>query len=169
MCGSDLRIALGDFLKNKLRLGPIFLADMGELSVKRVAAAPNAKITGEVIAVFSTVEVRDAVRRAAKELAGSTDSGIRLEIPYFLQPSLKALESVSFNLKQKNPKIKRSIKYDDDAMDLVLDFNSDPEGGGYWRRVTADQAKKMKAKMPGAGGKAKGLSDQELDDLIQTS
>ena len=102
-------------------------------------------------------------------MSGSTDAGIRLEIPYFLQPSLKALESVSFNLKQKNGKIKRSIKFDDDVQDLVLDFNNDPDNNGVWRRVTADQAKKMKAKLPGTGGRAKGITDQELDDLVSAS
>ena len=84
--GADVRTDLRDFLKTKPRLGPIFLSDMGELSVKRVPAAPTAKITREVITIFSTVEIRDAVRRAAKELAGLSDAGIRLEIPYFLQP-----------------------------------------------------------------------------------
>ena len=122
-----------------------------------------------MIAVFSTVEIRDAVRRAAKELAGCRDAGIRLEIPYYLQPSLKALESVSYNLKSKNDKIRRSIKFDDVKMDLVLDFNVDPEGSGAWRRITADQAKKMKSKINRTAGQAHEMTDQELDDMMETS
>ena len=63
-----------------------------------------------MIAVFSTVEVRNVVRRAAKELGGDPNAGIRLEILVALKPSLKALESLSYSLKAKNPGIKRSKK-----------------------------------------------------------
>ena len=135
-----MRGALGVFLRDRLKLSQHFLADMGELSMKKVASSSDSKIQGEIIAVFSTIEVRDAVKRAAKELAGQTDAGVRLEIPYSLQPSLKALEAVSYHLKQKNPGMRRNIKFDDQQMDLVLDFNTNPEDGGSWKKVTAIQA-----------------------------
>ena len=93
---------------------------------------------------------------------------MRLEIPYNLQPSLKALEAVSYNMKQKNSRIRRSIKFDDQAMDLVLDFNVDPDGDGAWRRVTAEQAKKMKAKIQAKGGRAATITDDELDGLMDS-
>ena len=141
---------------------------MGEIGVKKVAAGPGSKKSGEVSVVFATVEVRDAVRRAARELAGDPGTGMRLEIPYNLQPSLKALEAVSFNMKQKNSKIRRSIKFDDQAMDLVLDFNVDPDGDGAWRQVTAEQAKKMRAKIQAKGGRAAADTDDELDGLMDS-
>ena len=127
--GPDIKKGLGDFLRNRLRLGADFLADMGEVSVKKVASGPRSKKVGEIIAIFSSTDVRDVVRGAARELAGHDDAGIRLEIPSFLQPSLKALEAVSYNLKKKNPDIKRNIKFDDGEMDLVLDFCLSPELG----------------------------------------
>ena len=100
----------------------------------------GSKIEHKVTVLFSSVQVRDAVRRGAKELAGDRDAGVRLEIPYSMQSSLKALESVSYHLKQKHPKIRRNIKFDDDEMSLVLDFNTDPDGSGTWRQVGAAQA-----------------------------
>ena len=163
--GDDIRKALGDFIKSRLLLTPQFLADMGNISVKKVAEGPGSKIVGEVIAVFSTVEIRDAVRRAARELGGSSDAGIRLEIPQSMKPSLKALEAVSFNLKKKHPKIKRSIKFEDGDMDLILDFNTDPDANGPWRHVTAAQAKIMKSKMP-SGGRTEGVTDTELELMM---
>ena len=99
VAGSDLKKALGAFLKTRLKLDNSFLMDMGDVSVKKMAAGPRSKISGEVIAVFSTVAIRDTVRSMARELAGDPDAGVRLEIPYSLQPNLKALESVSYNLK----------------------------------------------------------------------
>ena len=66
-----------------------------------------------------------------------------MEIPYSLQPSLKALEALSYNLKQKNQKMKRNIRFDDMAKDLALDFNTDPETSS-WRRVSGAQALQVK-------------------------
>ena len=100
----------------------------------------TAKVQDEVVAVFSCSEVRDTIRRLARELAGNPSAGIRLEVPRFLQPSLKALEAVSFNLKKKNPSMRRNVKFDDDAMDLALDFNLDPEGSGVWRKIRPAEA-----------------------------
>ena len=137
---------------------------MGEVSIKRVAEAPGSKICDEIIAVFATLEIRDSVKRAAKEFAGEAGLGICLEIPNSLQNSLKALELVSFNLKKKHQKIKRSIKFDDANMDLVLDFNTDPENNP-WRRITADQAKKMKQQL---GDRTREVSDDELKTLLDS-
>ena len=78
VAGSDIRQALGEFMKSRLRLTTQFLADMGNVSVKKVVSGPGTKISGEVVAVFSIVEIRDMVRRAAKELGGLTDAGIHL-------------------------------------------------------------------------------------------
>ena len=161
--GPDLKTALGEFLRTRLRLDASFLADMGEVGIKKIASGPASKITGEITVLFSTVEVRDAVKRSAKELAGDDQAGVRLEIPYNLQTSLKALESISYNLKQKNKKMRRNIKFDDQEQDLVLDFNPDPEGGAAWKRVTAQQAKKMKTKR---SGQTEAVTDSELNDMI---
>ena len=87
-----MKKALGTFLTTRLKLDRDFLLDMGEIAIKRVAAGPRVKIRGEIIAVFSSVAIRDAVKGAAKELAGSPDAGIRLEIPYSLQTNLKVVQ-----------------------------------------------------------------------------
>ena len=156
--------ALGIFLKNRLNLSSSFLTDIGRVSVMRVVGS---KVNHKVIAVFGSIEIRDAVRRAARELAGAADAGIRLEISLYSQPSLKALEAVSYGLKQKNPGVKRSIKFNDQEMDLVLDFNVDPDGVEVWRRVSASQAKVMKPKI--SKNKASGLTDDELTGMMDLS
>ena len=51
-------------------------------------------------------------------------------------------------------------------MDLVLDFNVDPEGSGEWKRVTAVQAKQMKQKISSASGASSLLSNDELGSLL---
>ena len=165
VAGDDLRKGLLVFLKSKLQLDSAFFLDMGEISVKKVYAGPRAKIRDEVIAVFSTVAVRDNVRRAAKELRGCPDSGIRLEIPALLQPSLKALETVSFKLKKKYPEMKRNIKFDDDVMDLVLDLCTDPINS-IWEKVRPEQAKILKGKLDVRDGRMEEVTGDELGRMI---
>ena len=106
------------------------------------------------------------MRRAAKELAGDDAAGIRLEIPRGLQDSLKALEAVSYALKKKNPGLKRNIKFDDDCLDLVLDFCIDPEGGAPWRKLRPEQARVAKRKMIGPSTEAMQVGADELDGLL---
>ena len=64
--GPELKKALGDFLKEKLRMSPLFLSDMGPVAIKRVAAGTGSKIEHEVTVLFSSVQVRDAVRRGPR-------------------------------------------------------------------------------------------------------
>ena len=162
--GPDLKKSLADFMKNRLKISTSTLLRMGDIGIKKVFSAPGAKIQDEVVVLFAEQEVRDAVRRSAKELAGDSSAGIRLEVPRSLQSSLKALEAVSFALKQKNKKMKRNIKFDDSIMDLVLDFNLDPEGGGPWRTLKPDQARKFKGKI-GSSGTAD-VEEDELDQML---
>ena len=150
-----------------MRLSSSFLSDMGEISVKRITARPRSKIVGEVVAIFSSVDVRDAIKGAARELAGCSDAGIRLEIPQYLQPSLKALETVSYNLKQKNPMVKRNIKFDDAEMDLVLDFCMDPGvDDPRWRKVRPAQAKVLKAALGKNVGVTTEVTTDELEQML---
>ena len=100
---------------------------------------------GEVIVAFQSVEVRDAVRGAARNLAGkSSDFGVRLEIPNRLKSSMKSLQSMAYEIRQKFPQSRTNVLFDDDALELVLDFCT--SDGGSWRRMSADQAKKRKRK-----------------------
>ena len=104
------------------------------------------------------------MRRAAKELAGDSGAGICLEVPRHLQSSLKALES--FNLKRKNPGLKRNVKFDDASLDLVMDICLDPDNSSTWRRITPACAKAMKKKLNVSRGNEVGQDELEkmLDD-----
>ena len=68
-------------------------------------------------------------------------------------------------MRKNFPQMKRSVKFDDREMNLIMDFNKNPDGGGVWKRVTASQARKMQVHL-GAGGKA-GISDEDLEDMVK--
>ena len=87
--------------------------------------------------VFPDVDVRDAVRSAAYNLAGASSAGIRLEIQEFLRQSLRAFESIAYLLKQKHPGLKRNVKFDDSAMNLVMDIKLDATSA--WKKMRPDQ------------------------------
>ena len=162
VAGPDLKKSLSEFLRDRLKISSRMMADMGSISIKKVFAGPRSKIQNEIVAVFASSEVRDAIRRGARELAGDPDAGIRLEIPGHLQTSLKALEAVSFGLKQ--PKMRRNVKFDDAELDLVLDFSLDPDGGAPWRKIRPAQAITAKAKLGKSG--AGEVNDDELDTML---
>lgn len=139
--GKAMTVALADFLQDKLLLEEDVVEQVNECKIRRIPNGRDVKIRFEVSVEFPSVEVRDAVRNAAFNLAGHADSGIRLEIPHHLMANFKALNNASYKLRQKFPGCKRNIKYDDEACDLVLDFRTGQ--ASQWRTLTAGEAKKM--------------------------
>ena len=101
----------------------------------------NSTIDHEVAVEFPTVDLRDVVRQSAYNLAGKTNCGIRLEIAHHLMANFKALNTASFKLKQKHSSCKRNIKYDDETLDLVLDFKLDEDAN--WKKLRPSQARQM--------------------------
>ena len=90
-----------------------------------------------------------------------------MQIPNFLQPSLKALETISYQLKQKFPRVKRNIKFNDGEMDLVLDFCTDPDRQGDWNKLLPGQAKIIKENLKKKGGGASlEMSSGDLEAML---
>ena len=52
--GDTPREGLADFLKSRLRISPIFLADIGQIHVKKVASTLDAKIRDEICSLFNS-------------------------------------------------------------------------------------------------------------------
>ena len=162
--GDGLRVELQRFLSQKLRLGEDVLSDAGDCSIRRIPAGRNNKngITNEVTVEFPTVDIRDAVRGAAYNLAGIAGSGIRLEIPHHLMANFKALNSASYRLKKSFKECKRNIKFDDETSDLVLDFKTGEESG--WKKIRPAQAREF---LKEEGEAMEELSATDLTDLFE--
>ena len=139
--GTDLHAAVAHYLTDSLLMDRDIEGEVKDFEIRRVRSAKG-KHVNEVIITFPDVETRDAVRAAAPNLAGKTNMGMRLEIPESLRPSLRALESMSYLLKQKNTALKRNIKYDDEVMDLIMDVKLDENTP--WRKIRPQQAMEAK-------------------------
>ena len=80
----------------------------------------------EAIITFDSVQTRDCVAPYASNLAnnsGAQRPSLRLEIPDYLCGVFRVLERYAHILKCQNPAFfRRSIKYDDVNLSLVLDY-----------------------------------------------
>ena len=158
----DIKDAVATFLSESLKMDSVTIKSLGDYAVEIVPHGPKTKHKKEVIVRFQTVDARDIVKGSAPNLAGcGPDVGVRLEVPNFLKASMKALQSLSYDLKQKHHSARRNILFEDDSLDLVLDFCLGE--GQKWRRVTAEQARGRAKKAPVAGFR---VAEDELNDIL---
>ena len=136
----NIKTSITNFLTQKLNFSPEDVVGLGEVKYKKCHARPSSKVKNEFIVTFESIDARDAVRAAAFNLAGDRQSGMRLHIPGHLEPNFKALEGLSYLLKQKHATLRRNIKFDEPNMDLVLDFQV--QEGDPWRSVRPAQARR---------------------------
>ena len=84
---------------------------------------------------FHTVEAK---------YAHCPDVEIRLEIPFNLRAAMRALQSISNEIKTKHQSWRHNVLFDDDDMDLVFDFSLGE--GQPWKKITSAQAMAKKKK-----------------------
>lgn len=53
--------------------------------------------------------------------------------------NFKALSTASYRLKRRYPECKRNIKYDDERLDMILDFKTTSDTA--WKRLRPSQAR----------------------------
>ena len=98
---------------------------------------PRSKFQSEVVVEFASSALRDSIKGAGYKLEGKK-AGIRIEIPNFLKSDFHVLQSISYKMKQTHPGLKRSVKFDDECLGLVLDVQVP---GQDWSRIRPDQAR----------------------------
>ena len=122
----------------------------------------------EVVVTFPDIETRDAARASASNLSGHPGAGLCLEIPDFLCPALRSLESVSYSLKSSNPGMKWNVKFDDKHLDLVMDVKlSEDDPLRKIRPPQAKEAKKGQVVPSREGGTE--LNATDLQAMMQAS
>ena len=154
------------FMEDYLKLDKNTIQSLGDFRVERVPFGPKSRQKNEMLVSFPTIEARDVVRGAATNLAGcGPDYGVRLEVANHHRGDMKALQSLSYDLKQKYPEARRNVLYDDDGQCLVLDFCLGE--GQQWRRLTAEQARRRSKNLTGSGSQGRSVVDDgELDDIL---
>ena len=111
--------------------------DFGAIAVDKFFA-PRARNNNEAIATFRTVAIRDTVRASSNKLAAyGQQAGIRIHVPGFLLGSFQVLENLGYQMRQSDPDTRRSIKFEDDKMDLMMDIRDH----GVWKRIRPADAR----------------------------
>ena len=145
--GQDLLRNTYQFLEKVLGVPGGELPGDAITDVRRVPGRKRSLTQNEVIITFDTVQTRDCVASYAPNLAdwrgkNAVHAGLRLEIPDYLCGVFRVLERHAHQLKEKNKDFfKRSIKYDDVNLTLVLDYCC--REGGTWQRVGYEEAAEL--------------------------
>ena len=141
--GDELMPACRHFLKTALAV-PVDIADSIEVaSIRKIGQARRSKIKDEVLVKFSTIEDRDLIQSYASNLSRlNGEAGIRLDFPSHLRNVFRLLETHGSLLKKSFKDLKRSIKFDDAAMSLVMDVKLTPEDD--WERIDEKGARASK-------------------------
>ena len=139
----DLEKSLAAFLTDKLKFPPDFTSTIGPMRVGK-HYDPRSKAKDEVIVVFSNRETRDAIRAAAPNLSGNNNAGIRIQVPGHLLTNFKALENLGYQMRKVDRNVRRVIKFDDAAQDMVMDVKI----GDQWRRIRPSEALQAKRNNP---------------------
>ena len=135
-----------NFFENVLAIQPGDLQDGSIVDIKRITTGRRKNaVKDEVIVTFDSIHSRDIAASYAPNLAdhraanGANSAGIRLEIPDHLRGVFRTLERHGHNLKDTHKAgLRRSIKYDDTDLTLVLDACL--PNSSDWFRVTYDDA-----------------------------
>ena len=157
-----------EFLVNELCLDQQYAAGLS-LAVRRTGGPARADprpaggaVRDEVLVKFDSARERDDVRSYAKNLERK-GRGLRLEVPDHLWSNFRVLQQVAYELKLKNPTLRRNILFDDANHDLKMDFTTD---GSTWKTVVPRDARKSLEKCRPSRTRRLSVTDDELNSLL---
>ena len=166
----DLATRTREFMVSELLIDQDYAADL-DIQVKRSSGTsrkdrdqpgPAPRVKDEVLVVFLSIRERDNVRAHAKNLE-KKGRGVRLEVPDHLWPSFRVLQSLAYELKQKNPSFRRNILFDDNEKDLKMDFSCKTDN---WKTVSPSEAKKSLEKCRPTKARRSSVSAADLEQLL---
>ena len=158
----DLEDGVRVFLRQELGLQDSRIQAVGMIEVAHTTGR-LAKSKNEVLATFETKEDRDMVKAAGVNLAGKKDVGMSIHVPGHLLDNFYALNAVGYNIKTKHNGVKRSVKFDDVTQDVYLDICI----GGHWKKISAEEAKKVQKNLPQMANLSANLTVEDLSSLLK--
>lgn len=161
--GGSLEDAVKTFLKGKLSMSDRRIQELGRIEV---SALPGrvARDRKEVLATFEAKEDRDIVKANGINLAGQREVGMSIHVPGHLTDNLVALNGLGYSIKQKNPGVKRVVKFDDFKQDLFMNIFV----AGQWKRVSPGEVRQVMKEVPlTSSGGGSSISVPDLLCLIK--
>ena len=107
---------------------------------KREQLLRDSQAADQVIVIFDTVAQRDEVKALSRNLAGQDRTvGVQLEPPDHLRGQYQAFQSLAWHMKNRNPNLKRNIKFYDTEQCLIMDVKTTHDSP--WKTVFHSDAK----------------------------
>ena len=156
-CEAEVRKYLSEHLK--ISSASMITLGLERSSFERVPYGPKSKFQKEMIVRFPSVETRYLVKGAARNLSSKgKEYRVRHKLPDFLKIAMSNLQAVWYEIRQRHPEARRNVRFDDENMDLVLDFSL--REGDPWKT----QAKQKKPK--NSRSEERGVLDSEIDEIL---
>ena len=115
----------------------------------------------QVVVTFTTILLRDEVKSMTKNLRGTDRNvGVQIEAPDHLRSHYQAIQRLTFQLKRKNPRLRRNVKLSDADLCFVMDVKTSSES--EWKTVVYDQAREILKK---TRARTESFSLEELEDM----
>ena len=124
----DLLEGVKKFIIETLGLDEGIVEGINRSAIRRVPLRQSDRIKNEVVVHFPSGKDRDSVKAAGFSLTG-TQCAMRLELPSHLLAQHRLLSQAAQNLRKSKTGTRTNIKFDDNTMDMVLDYRLD---GGQW-------------------------------------
>ena len=162
--GDALEAAVVGFLESKLKCPPGRVA-VGDFSARRVYSPPDLTAQSQVVVTFSSVGLRDEVKSMARNLSGTDrKTGVQIEPPDHLRGHYQAFQRLAFQLKRKNPSLRRNIKFYDPELCLSMDIKTSSEAD--WKAVSYEQAREILKK---TRVRTESFSIEELEAMAEVA
>ena len=159
--GSDLEKSVRDFLTTQLLMEDEVVRELN-FDVKALSARPGAPAAQKLV-TFSTIDQRDAVKAAARNLRGNGTAGVQMDPPDHLRRQYQTFQQLAYQIKKRNPLLKRNVKFDDVSMNLIMDINTGQGSDDGWQTIRFEDAKET---MKTVGTRSGTLSKRELTALV---
>ena len=130
--------------------------------IREIPSRKGSMFEHEVLVKFKNVADRDTVKAAAFRLAGDKNSLIRLKLPSHLLSQHRLLSVAGQRLRESRMNCHTNIKFNDEEMDLVLDYRLD---GETWRRLRGGEAREVLKDVQ--GGRVSETAANEFAKLIE--
>ena len=161
VAGENLAVGVKEFLIEKLLCGED--VNLEECTIRRVNSASDSEVKNQVVVTFPSIAMRDEIKSLGRNLrGGGRATGLQIEPPDHLRGQYQSFQKLAFQLKKKNPQLRRNVEFLDSEQCLTMDVCLSPTSP--WKTIEYVDAKTVLSK---ARVRTESFSLNELQDLVE--
>ena len=145
---TQMREAFKEFKRDALRITQRDIESIQVERIRRTRSSPGALSYKEVCVTFSEIDDRDFIASKAVNLGtyvnsdGKPQAGVRLDVPAFLLPTFRDLNSYAYCVRKMHGKsTKTHVKFDDSNLNLHLELRL--PSSDNWLKISPQRAREL--------------------------